>query len=174
MSLSTLGTIPDLGIRLDITLRPAGLKGCCQTGCTESDSFLPNPASGVVDIKVAGSAVEGPSMALLPNGVIPVDVHEEFTSQWQGSSSWSDGRHTYQLRGPRVYLQIWLEPADDFVQGPTPALRNPISANDASLFIDNARPGVYWVHVQSARGYAQAVTSGSQDLLREPLILSSG
>lgn len=170
------GDHPGPGYSLGYNSQTSRIEGLLPSGIyrVEADSFFPTPASGAVDIRVAGSAMEGPSLALLPNGVIPIDVHEEFTSQWQGSPSWSDGKHTYQLRGPRAYLQIWLESADDFVQGPTPALRNPTSASDASLLIDNARPGVYWVHVQSARGYAQAVTSGSRDLLREPLILSSG
>lgn len=140
----------------------------------EADSYAPTPASGAVDIRVAGVAAEGPSLAVLPNGVIPVNVHEEFSSEWKGSMSWNINGRSFELRGPRAYLQLWLDEIDDFVEGPVPALRSPMSSNDGSLVFENARPGRYWVHAQSSRGYVQSMVSGNRDLLHEPLVVSSG
>ena len=47
----------------------------------EASSYGPNAVSGLLNISVKGAAVlEGPRMALVPNGSISVNVKEEFTS----------------------------------------------------------------------------------------------
>lgn len=170
------GDRPGPGYSLGYNPRTDKIEGLLQNGIfhVEADSYGPNQASGAVDIRVAGTAVEGPSLAVLPNGVILVHVHEEFDSEWNGSASMTINGRSFELRGPLAYLHISLEQADDFVQGPIPGQRNPMSANDDSLVIEDARPGRYWVHVQTSRGYVQSMTSGNHNLLREPLIVSSG
>jgi len=170
------GDRPGPGYSLGYNPRTDRIEGLLPNGIyhVEADSYGPTRASGAVDIRVAGTVVEGPSLAMLPNGVIPVTVHEEFDSEWNGSASLTSNGRTFELRGPRAYLNILLEQADDFEQAPVPRLRNPMSANDDLLIIEDARPGRYWVHVLSSRGYVQSMTSGNHNLLREPLILSSG
>ena len=170
------GDRPGPGYSLGYNPRADSIEGLLPTGIyhVEADSYGPTGASGAVDIRVAGTAVEGPSLTILPNGVIPVNVHEEFDSEWNGSASLTDSGRTFELRGPRAYLNISLEQADDFAQGAVPRMRNPMSAKDDSLIIEDARPGRYWVHVLSSRGYVQSMTSGNHNLLREPLILSTG
>lgn len=170
------GDRPGPGYSLGYNPRTDRIEGLLPNGIyhVEADSYAPTPASGAVDIRIAGAAVEGPSLAVLPNGVIPVNVHEEFNSEWKGSASWNINGHSFELRGPRAYLHISLETADDFLQRPVPSMRTPMSANDDSLAIEDARPGRYWVHVFSSRGYVQSMTSGNHNLLGEPLILSSG
>ena len=172
------GDRPGPGYSLGYNPRSARIEGLLPNGIyhVEADSYQPNPASGGVTIRVAGTAVEGPNLAVVPYGVIPVNVHEEFNSEWNGSASNTMNGRSFALRGPRAYLQIFLDRADDFVRGlgPVPALRNPMSSNDDSLVIEGASPGRYWVRVGSSRGYVQSMTSANRDLLREPLTISSG
>jgi hypothetical protein len=40
--------------------------------------------------------------------------------------------------------------------------------------IDNVQPGRYWVRIQTSRGFAASVRSGTTDLLREPLVVGAG
>jgi hypothetical protein len=78
---------------------------------------------------IAGAAVNGNPLVLARNGSITINVTEQFTStDWHGSSSWSDGKHAYALKGPRVYLQVNVEPADDFQSRGGATLRSAISA----------------------------------------------
>lgn len=172
------GDRPGPGYSLGYNPRSGRIEGLLPNGIyhVEADSYPPNRASGAVTIRVAGAAVEGPSLAFVAYGVIPVNVHEEFNSEWNGSASANINGRFFALHGPRAYLQLSLARTDDFVQrwGPVPALRPPTSSSDDSLVLEDAGPGRYWVHVGSARGYVQSITSANRDLLREPLTISSG
>jgi hypothetical protein len=140
----------------------------------EAASYGPNPATGLVNITIKGGPFEGASMALVPNGSIPVNVQEEFTSSDNTTSAFSsqDGR-TFSLQGPRRYLNIYLESADEFEIARSGALHNPVGPQDEALFIENVSPGRYWVHVNSSRGFASSVTCGDVDLQRQPLVVGS-
>lgn len=168
------GQHPGPGYSLGYNPQTGRIEGLLPNGTyhVEADSYSPTPTSGAIDITVAGTPAQGPSLALLPNGLIAINVHEEFSSEWNGSSQWDGNRGSFELHGPRAYLYLWLEQTDDFLQGPVPVLRSPMSARDESLVIENARPGRYWVHVRSSRGYVQSMTSGNRDLLHEPLVIS--
>jgi len=134
-----------------------------------------NSASGVANLVVSGSAAEGSPLVLNRNGSITVNVTEQFNStDWQGSSSWSDGRHTFRLKGPRLYLQMIAEPADDFQSRGGGALRPPTGSNDDSLVIEGLSPGRYWLRLISSRGYVASATIGEVDLLHEPFEFISG
>jgi hypothetical protein len=115
-------------------------------------------------------------MTLAPNPSIRVDVNEQFTStDTSGSITFNTGnRRSITLKGPRRYMNVTLEPADDFERGGFASLREPTGRNDEALVIENARPGRYWVRIHSTRGYAASVRSGSVDLLNEPLVVASG
>ena len=118
--------------------------------------------------------VLGPPMTLLPMASVRVDVKEEFTSTDNtGSVTFGINRRSITLRGPRRYLNISLEPADDAERG-GPSLRDPTGPRDESLVIENARPGRYWVRVSSSRGYAASVRSGTIDLQHQPLVVAAG
>jgi hypothetical protein len=133
-----------------------------------------NSASGAVNLAVTGAPAEGPSLTLIPNSSITVHVAEQFAStEWNGEMRWGGAGRTFQVHGPRIYLQISVESADDF--GPRGAsLRPPTGPEDDSLVLENLTPGRYWLRVHSARGYVAAATMGGVDLLREPLIVSPG
>ena len=138
-------------------------------------SFGANSASGAVNIAVAGAPAEGPVMVLTRNSSISVRIREEFTAtDWNGAGSWSDAKHTFSFHGPRAYLQIRVEPAEDFGPQRSESLRPPTRENDDSLFVDNLAPGRYWVRLSSSRGYVAAATMGGIDLLHEPFVVGPG
>jgi hypothetical protein len=140
-----------------------------------AETFGSNSSTGVLNIAVAGVPVEGPSMVLSRNGSIILNVKEEFSAtNWTGSASWSDGKRTFSLHGPRLYLQVRAEAEDDFQPHPDVTIRPPVGPNDDSLVIDNIPPGRYWLRLSSSRGYVAAASVGGVDLLYQPLVVGPG
>jgi len=140
-----------------------------------AETFGPNSSTGVVNLAVAGVPVEGPSMVLSRNSSIILNVKEEFTeTNRSGSASWSDGKRTFSLRGPRLYLQVRAEAEDDFQAQHGATIRPPIGPNDDSLVIENVPPGRYWLRLSSSRGYVAAASVGGVDLLYQPLTVGPG
>ncbi len=147
------------------------------TYTVEVSSFRPNGASGSQTFTVKGTPVEGPAIVLAPNGLIAVNVKEEFTATGNGGSAADggpSGGRTSASNGPRRYLNVTLDPADDFGGGRSVSLRNPTGAQDDALVIEGAPAGRYWVRVQSSRGYAASIRSGNLDLQRQPLVVGIG
>jgi hypothetical protein len=143
----------------------------------EASGFGPNAACGSLNISVKGAAVEGPRMTLIPNSSISVNVKEEFTSTEDTNSPTMvirSGPPDMVGRGPRRYLNLRLEPADDFGQDRGPWLRPPSTPEDDTLAIDGVQPGRYWVRADSARGFVAAITSGTTDLQHQPLVVGFG
>jgi hypothetical protein len=140
----------------------------------EASRFGPNGVTGLQTITIKGSAIDGPGMTLVSSPSIPVNVKEEFTSADNpGSMTWNiNGRNTV-IKGPRRYLSVTLEPADDFGVGPQVSLRDPSRADDA-LVIEGAPAGSYWVGVNSSRGYPASIRSGNLDLQHQPLVVGAG
>jgi hypothetical protein len=145
------------------------------TYTVEVTSFRVNGSTGVQTITVKGAPVEGPSIALTPNGLITVNVKEEFTAaDHTGSYTLTTNGRTSVLNGPRRYLNVTLDPADDFGTGRSVSLRNPTGPQDEALIVEGADAGRYWVRVQSSRGYAASVRSGVLDLQHQPLVVGVG
>jgi hypothetical protein len=142
----------------------------------EAAMFGPiSAAAGAVNIAVAGGPVEGPGVTLTGNSSISVHVKEEFSAtDWNGSGSTMVGGRTIRLHGPRLYLQVRAEAADDFEQQPGGFLRPATGPNDDSLVIENLAPGRYWLRLSSSRGYVAAATMGGVDLLHESLVVAAG
>jgi hypothetical protein len=142
----------------------------------EAATYRPNQANGSVTLAVPEAAGAGSNLILIPKSSININVVEEFTSTDRNSSmSWSDGHHTFALRGPRTYLQdIRLEATDDFEQRGGGSLRQSTGPNDESLVIENLLPGRYWLRVRPSRGYVASATRDGVDLLRQPLVVGSG
>jgi len=180
------------GVGLGITVSPQGHRGPGYTlGYAEQDQsiegslpngtytleasgFGQNAFTGSLNITVHGAALAGPVMTLVPSRPISLTVKEEFTTTVSaGSASWSSGGRTFNLQGPRGYLNVMLASADDFDQR-SASLRPPSGPEDDSLVIDNVQPGRYWVRISSSRGFASSVTSGGIDLQHEPLVVGSG
>ncbi len=140
----------------------------------QATTYGPNSVSGSVSIRVADAPVQGPTLVLAPNSNIPIEVKEEFSDSSSNSSgTWSDGKHTYALRGPRLYLQARLESLDE-MEPHGAALRPPTPPDDQSLALEGVPPGRYWLRVSTSRGYIASATMGSLDLLHQPFTVSSG
>lgn len=141
----------------------------------EASVYGPNAASGSVNIAVAGASVNGPGMVLIRNNSISVKVREQFTSNdGPRSGSWSDGRHTFALHGPRLDISVRADPLDEFGQRGSASIRQPTGPNDDSLVLENLAPGRYWLRLYPTRGYVASATMGGMDLLREPLVVVPG
>ena len=141
----------------------------------EASSFGPNSVTGMETITIKGGPVEGPRMTLVPNAAIRVNVREEFTSaDHTGTPQWNIEGRAVAISGPRRYLNVTLEPVDDYGVGRTVTLRNPTASGDDALLIEGAPAGSYWVRVHSSRGYPASVRSGSLDLQHRPLVVGVG
>ena len=141
----------------------------------EAATYGNNSVAGSVHLAVASTAAEGSTLTLIPSTSISVRVTEEFTSADSDNSTsmFSAGGKTFRMQGPRSYLQIGAESADDLRQGGG-SLRPPTGPNDESLVLENLTPGRYWLRLNSSRGYVAAATMGGVDLLRQPLIVGGG
>ena len=114
-------------------------------------------------------------MTLLPNGSISVNVKEEFASSPDAYSARANAEgQVVHLRGPRGYLNLRLEPADDFGQERTAGLRPPTGAGDDTLTIDGVQPGRYWVRADTSRGFVASITSGTTDLQHQLFVVGLG
>jgi len=165
------------GFSLGYNNEEHAIEGLLPNGSYTIDAvaFGPNGAFGRQTIHIKGGAVNGPSLAMVPNASIPVSVKEEFTSaDHTVSMSWNINGRNMVLKGPRRYLNVSLEPADDFRMQGGASLRVPTGPGDEALVIEGATAGRYWVRVSSSRGYAASVRSGNLDLLHEPLVLGVG
>ena len=133
-----------------------------------------NSASAQVSLTVNGAPAEGPGLAFIPNSSIPVHVTEQFTATDSNSGmTWNSGRRSFQVHGPRQYLNLNTESAEDF-GGRGASLRPPTSADDDSLVLENLPPGRYWLRTYSSRGYVASANMGGVDLLRDPMVVAPG
>ena len=141
----------------------------------EAETFGPNAANAALNLALAGARVEGPTMVLTRNTSIRVNVAEEFSStNQQSSASWREGNRNFSVHGPRLYLQLSAESADDFQQPKAGSIRPPTGPNDDALVLEGLPPGRYWLRLNSSRGYVAQATMGGVDLLHEPFSVTAG
>jgi hypothetical protein len=142
----------------------------------EGFGFGPPLTVGESALTVHDAPLSVSSMTMVATQSIAVNVKEDFSAAEQvddGNGS-ATTRVSGGLTGPRSYLNLRLEPVDDFIQHGGATLRPPMNLKDESLVLEGVVPGRYWVHVDSARGYAASVSSGGRDLLSEPLVVGNG
>ncbi len=165
------------GYTLNYNAATQKIEGVLPSGTytVEAISYGQSSNAGVMTLVVKGAPVTDARMTLQPAASIVLDVKEEFSGKPPDNSfTFARGSRSFQVRGPRRYLNVSLESADEFNTGKNGFLRPPSGPNDNVLDIPDVLPGRYWVRVQSAYGYAAAVRSGSTDLLREPLVVGAG
>jgi hypothetical protein len=133
-----------------------------------------NAMTGMQNVAIRNGPVEGPGIVLRPNGTIAVNVREEFTAADRANSPAVSYGRSAGLTGPRRYLNVIMEPADDFGMERPVSLRDPTAPGDDSLVLAGAPAGRYWVRVQSSRGYAASIRSGAIDLQHRPLVVGVG
>jgi len=146
------------------------------TYLVEGFGFAPLLTVGESSLTVHNAPLSVGSITMVARPSISVSVKEEFSSQEQTNDASSSSRTwlSSAASGPRSYLNLRLEPVDDFNQHGGSSLRPPANPKDEALTLEGVAPGRYWVHVDSSRGYASAVTSGGVDLLTEPLVVANG
>ncbi len=173
------------GYALAYNARDQSIEGMLPNGTytIEASSFGPaySVMAGELDFTVHSTPVAGPVMVLMQGRSVSVTVTEEFTSGPGGgaigpgfSPGTSGGARRWEPRGPRRYLNVMLEPVDDFGQERGAYLRPPTAPSDDSLVMENVRPGRYWATVTSSRGFAAAIHSGANDLRQKPLEIGAG
>ena len=139
------------------------------------ESAGPNAASGAMTLTVSGAPAQGPRMVLSPRSSIQLNVSEDFHSKdWSATSSWSDGKRTFEIHGPRVYLQASLESVGDLDFQSGGSIRPPAGPDDDTLVVEDLPPGRYWLRPYPSHGYVVAATADGVDLLQEPLVVLPG
>jgi len=140
----------------------------------EAATYGQNSKYGSVNIAVGGAPVESPAMTLVPNSSIEVRVTEDFTSdsEQRPSGTISVNGRSFAMKGPRLYLNVSVESADDLQRQNGGSLRNPTGPDDDSLVLENVAAGRYWLRLRANHGYVASATVGGVDLLREPLTVA--
>lgn len=128
----------------------------------------PQTSSALAHIEVGRAPVHLAPVTPLPGFEIPVSVRRDFTAQ-QNSPNGPNGPQ-FGHGGPAVFLN--LTPVDSNGGGATLAPLQPGDSED-NLKLQNVTEGVYRVQVQSTMGgYVASATSGTTDLLRDPLTVT--
>jgi len=148
-----------------------GIEGMLPNGIYTVEATLQQgqqTATGSMNITVKDGPLTQASMAVLPNGSIPVNIEDEL-SDHVTSNFLRQGRFSREQKA-----DVYLQPADDFDSGGFASLRPPRKPNDNDLLLENVRPGRYWLKVSPALGYVASAVAGSADLLRQPLVVGPG
>lgn len=165
------------GYSLGYNAQKGSIEGLLPNGhyLVEAATFGLHPATGAVNLAVAGAPAEGPDLMLTVSSSVSLHVTEEFTgTEWNGTSNWNVNGRTFSVHGPRLYLQATIESEEDLDRQRGAPLRPPTGPNDDSLVFENVAPGRYWLRLTSTRGYVAAATIGGVDLLHQPLVVSAG
>ncbi len=140
-----------------------------------ASTFGANASSGKITLVVAGGPAETAALVPTRNSSIHINVKEEFNEKKSNATmSYSNGTNTYTFHGPRAYMHVSVESADEFEPRGNANLRPPLGPNDDSLVLEDVAPGRYWLHVQTGEGYLASATMGTSDLLREPMVVGAG
>lgn len=172
---------PGPGYSLGYNRRDGAIEGSLPGGTytLQATNYGPNPMAGQTNFTVGGAPVSGPLVTLLPGSSISVNVREEFQhTQTNASPEFSSyiGKTSIVVPNGRRpnYLQVTLLPDEQFGLANPAYLRPPSGPDDESLVIENVLPGRYRISVTTSIGYASSITSGSTDLLHQPLVVGTG
>jgi hypothetical protein len=149
-----------------------GIEGMLPNGNYSVEATLQQgqqTATGIVNITVKDASLTHTSIAVVPNGSIPVTIKNELSGNGQQTvGSVTSGQFSRAQKA-----DVSLQPADDF-DSEGFALRPPRKPNDNDLVLENVRPGRYWITVEPFSGYVASAVAGSIDLLRQPLVVGPG
>jgi len=127
---------------------------------TSAQQIAPQMSDAMVKLDVAGKSVRTLPVALHPIPDIPIIVRREFTSGQPQQAS--------PPNQPSIF--VFLQNVRQDIQQPAPSMKP--TTGDEGLALMGATPGLYTVIVFSPAGsasYVASATSGTTDLLREPL-----
>lgn len=157
------------GFSLGYNDRDRTIEGMLPNGTytLEAAAFGTPASSGVTSISVHDGPLESAPMMLVPNPSIRVNVRLELTSAENRNNT-----IVGHSRGP--FVNVRLEPAEDFAPERSMSLRNRVNGMDRSLSIEGVPPGRYWVQLDPLLGFPVSVSSGGIDLLQHPLTVVAG
>jgi hypothetical protein len=149
----------------------------------ESHVWGDAPLYARLDFTVAGAPLSGLTLVPAPVAPIPVQIQEEFTANSDSTSNPAaafnglvslDRAGT--VTGDQPPIQISLDPVDLPLNGPMGFSLRPEPGSPGTYLLDSPSQGAYMLEVQAfqRQAYAASITSGSSDLLREPLIIGPG
>ncbi|HYL14531.1 MAG TPA: hypothetical protein VEV41_15920 [Terriglobales bacterium] len=166
---------PGPGFSLGYNPEDQTIEGALPNGTytLEASSSGPVSATGILRITVRDAPLKASGMILVPNRTIRVNLREEFTSVENDLPQGPESSRP-DARVQRRYLNVILEPTDDFGDQQSVTLRPPTNPKDDTLALENVHPGRYWVRFDAARGYVASATSGAVDLLQQPLLVALG
>ncbi len=146
------------GYNLSFSARDGAVRGTLPNGTYTLllSSNAPQPSFASVPLHVQGAPVQTSAVAFAPSPHIAVRVHAELT----GSG-----------RDYPLSVSLLLRPAREmgvFANGNLPP-----NAGD-EFFVENARPGSYFVQVQAGGAYVAALRCGGADLLHDTLTVPAG
>jgi hypothetical protein len=167
---------PSPGFSLGYNQQEHRIEGLLPDGMyTLEISNYGSPAwNGIANITVKGTALQGAPITMVTAGSIAINVKEEFTSGTSATTTWNTNGRSFQVKGPRRYLNLTLSPADDFDSENTASPDPPSGPGDEALVISRVLPGAYWVQVYSSIGFPTSITCGGIDLLNHPLVVGIG
>jgi len=172
---------PGPGYSLGYNTRDGAIEGSLPDGTytLQAISYGPDRMAGQLNFIVAGARATGALVTLMPGTSIAINVREEF----QHTQAEPSPQFFSSIGGPRAmapnprrpnYLQVMLLRDEQFGLWSAVSLRPSLGPDDESLVIENVLPGRYRVSVNTSTGYAASITSGSTDLLRQPLVVGIG
>jgi hypothetical protein len=150
-----------------------GIQGMLPNGTYSVEATLQQgqqTATGTLNITVKDAPLIHATMAVLPNGSIPVNIKDERSANGRQPV----GFVRMGTFSREVKADVSLQPADDFDTTGAVFLRSPRKPNDNDLVLDGVRPGRYWLQVDPVRGYVASAVAGSLDLLRQPIVVGPG
>jgi hypothetical protein len=133
--------------------------------------------TGVLDFSVKGAPVEGPTLILVPDATVSVNVREEFQSS---QSNFRTPSATQENPRPNRIsnVHVTLTGIDEFRPFQRSASSQIVElvegSEEAELTIPNVKPGQYVVEVQSGIGYVASVQCGGKGVMHQPLVVGSG
>ena len=131
--------------------------------------------TGITALTVLNAPALNARMTLVGHGSIPVNISSEVSRE-------AGAMYTSSIRvggfSRRQDADVSIRSAEEF-ESNLPfeiSLRPPRQPNDKSLVLENVPPGHYWVEVRpiSPELYPASLSSEGIDLLRNPLVVSSG
>jgi hypothetical protein len=122
-----------------------------------------NSVTGKLNFSVNGAAVAGPSLMLVPSNSIEVRLKDERT------------KSTNAQPGLLRNFGVMLVPREEFGTANPVGIQPPKSPEDETIVFTNVSPGSYWVRAgENPSEYMAAVSSGGNDLSRQPLVVGFG
>jgi hypothetical protein len=108
------------GYSLGYNAKSQKIEGLLPNGhyLVEASTFGLHPATGEVNLAVVGAAAEGPDLMLTSSSSVSLHVTEEFTgTESNGTSTWNINGRTFNVHGPRLYLQATIQTEEDLGRG---------------------------------------------------------